>query len=88
MEGQATAEAATTSKEEVTTMNANVGNPDKIARIVLGLVAAVVAFAVGAGSVLGIVLLVVAAVLIVTALTGFCPLYRVLHISTDKARAH
>jgi hypothetical protein len=75
-----------TNSKEVDQMNANVGSPDKIARIVAGVVAAVVAFMVGAGSALGLVLLLVAAVLIVTAVTGFCPLYRVFGVSTCKVR--
>jgi hypothetical protein len=69
-------------------MNANVGNADKLIRLVLAVVAAVVAFSVGAGSALGIVLLVVAAVLLVTAAVGFCPLYRVIGMSTCKVKAH
>ncbi len=67
-------------------MTANVGSPDKVARIVLGVVAAIVAFLAGAGSVLGIVLLVVAGVLIVTAVTGFCPLYRLVGVNTCKVK--
>ena len=55
-------------------MNTNVGSTDKMVRIGLAVAAAVLAFVVGAGSVGGIVLLVVAAVLGVTALVGFCPL--------------
>ncbi|MEZ5093468.1 DUF2892 domain-containing protein [Nocardioides sp.] len=69
-------------------MTTNVGSPDKIARIVLGVVAAVVAFLVGPASVLGIILFVVAAILVVTALTGFCPLYRIVGINTCKISAH
>lgn len=69
-------------------MNANVGNADKLIRLVLAVVAAVVAFSVGAGSALGIVLLVVAAVLLVTAAVGFCPLYRLIGMSTCKVKAH
>ena len=65
-------------------MNTNVGSTDKMIRIVAGIVAAVVAFLVGAGSVLGIVLLVVAAVMLVTAFTGFCPLYRLIGVNTCK----
>ncbi len=63
-------------------MTKNVGNADKIIRILLAVVAAILAFVVGAGSVGGIVLLVVAAVLLVTALVGFCPLYRLFGMST------
>lgn len=67
-------------------MRTNVGRTDKIIRLVLGIVAAVIAFVVGAGSVPGIILLVVAAVLIVTAFVGFCPLYRLLGINTCRVR--
>ena len=67
-------------------MTANVGSTDKVIRLVLALAVVVVAFVAGISSVLGIVLLVVGAVLGVTALTGFCPLYRVLGMSTCPAR--
>ncbi len=69
-------------------MNANVGTPDKLIRIVIGVVAAIAAFSAGVGSVLGIVLLVVAAIMLVTAFTGFCPIYRLLGVSTGKVRTH
>lgn len=65
-------------------MNTNVGSTDKMVRIGLAVAAAVLAFVVGAGSVGGIVLLVAAAVLGVTALVGFCPLYRLFGINTCK----
>ncbi len=64
-------------------MPKNVGNTDKVIRIVLAAVAAVLAFVVGAGSVGGILLLVVAAVLLVTALVGTCPLYLPFRINTN-----
>lgn len=63
-------------------MTANVGTSDRVVRLVLALLAVVGAVLVGASSALGIVLLVVAAVLVVTAAVGFCPLYRVLGMST------
>ncbi len=67
-------------------MTANEGTLDRVVRVVLAVVAAIVGFAVGAGSALGIVLLIVAAGLLVTGLVGFCPLYRVLGLSTAKAK--
>lgn len=67
-------------------MNANVGSTDKVIRLVLALVAVVAAVVVGISSALGVVLLVVGAVLAVTAMTGFCPLYRVLGLSTCPVR--
>ncbi len=63
-------------------MTPNVGSTDRTIRLVLGVLAVVAAFLTGAGSALGIVLLVVAAVLVVTAAVGFCPLYRLLGAST------
>ena len=45
------------------------------------------AFAVGFGSVGGIILAVVGVVMLVTAAVGFCPLYRVFGISTCKVPA-
>ena len=67
-------------------MTANVGSTDKIVRLVLALVAVVFAFLTGIATALGIVLLVVGVVLAATAFTGFCPIYRVLGMSTCPAR--
>ncbi|HUX04688.1 MAG TPA: DUF2892 domain-containing protein [Acidimicrobiales bacterium] len=63
-------------------MGRNVGSLDRIVRIVLGVGAVIWALAVGSSSALGIVLWIVAAILVLTSLSGFCPLYRVLKIST------
>ncbi len=67
-------------------MNANVGSADKIVRLVIAVVAAVLAFVVGAGSVGGIILLVVAVVMLGTAAVGFCPLYRLFGMNTCKVK--
>ena len=67
-------------------MTANVGSTDKIVRLVLALLAVVGAFLTGIGTALGVVLLVVGVVLAVTAFTGFCPIYRVLGMSTSPTR--
>ena len=64
------------------TMDTNVGSRDKQIRLVAAVVAVVAAFAIGIGSVLGIVLVIVGVVLGVTAVTGFCPLYRAFGMST------
>ena len=60
----------------------NESTTDRVLRVTGAVVAGVIALLVGAGSILGIVLLVVAVVLLVTAASGFCPLYRVLGMST------
>jgi hypothetical protein len=67
-------------------MNANVGSTDKMVRVVLALAAFVFAFVIGIGSAVGVVLLAAGVVLAATALTGFCPLYRVLGMSTCPVR--
>jgi uncharacterized membrane protein len=68
-------------------MTTNEGNTDRVLRAVLGVLAVAAAFLLGIGSVLGVVLLVVGGVLLVTAATGFCPLYRVLGMSTCRVPA-
>jgi len=44
--------------------------------------AIVIAVLVGAGSILGIVLFAVAAIMLATSAIGYCPLYTLLHIDT------
>jgi hypothetical protein len=63
-------------------MQANEGTIDRIIRAILAVAALAGAVALGFGSVGGVLLLVVGAVLAVTAAVGFCPLYRVLGVST------
>ena len=63
-------------------MSTNESPIDRVIRVVIAVAAVVVAFVVGASSVLGIILFVVAAIMLVTAATGFCPLYRLIGVST------
>ncbi len=65
-------------------MNANVGKLDRIVRIVAGIVLAVLYFNGTLTGTLGVVLLVVGIVLILTALIKFCPLYRVIGMSSCR----
>ena len=69
-------------------MTTSEGTADRSIRVALAVAAVVGAVLVGASTVLGIVLLVVAGVLLLTAATGFCPLYRVLGISTCRVPAN
>lgn len=63
-------------------MTVNEGSVDRIVRAVVG-VALLAAWVFGwIGGTLAIVLGVVALVLLVTAAVGFCPLYRILGMST------
>jgi Inner membrane protein YgaP-like, transmembrane domain len=62
-------------------MSRNISTLDRGLRsFVVAPAAIVVAFVVGAGSVGGIVLFVLAAVMLATSSVGFCPLYRLLHL--------
>jgi hypothetical protein len=63
-------------------MTTNEGTLDRIIRAVLGVAALVGALAIGISTAGGVALLVVGGILVVTAAVGFCPLYRVLGIST------
>lgn len=63
-------------------MQANEGTTDRIIRAGIAIVAAVLAIVVGPGSIGGIVLWIVAAIMAVTALVGMCPICRLLGLST------
>lgn len=65
----------------------NMGTADRIVRLVIGAAALVVSYAFAWGStggtIVGVGLLVVAAIMLVTATVGYCPTYQLLHISTN-----
>jgi uncharacterized membrane protein len=66
-------------------MSTNESTLDRIIRGIVGAIALVLAVVVGVGSVGGILMIVVGGILVVTAAVGFCPLYRILGLSTAKA---
>lgn len=68
-------------------MPRNESTIDRWVRVLLAVLAGAVALAVSAGTVLEVLLLVVAAVLLITAATGFCPLYRLAGLSTQHGSA-
>ena len=63
-------------------MKKTVGTLDKVIRIVVAIAALIVAFAIGASTALGIILLVVAMILLITGFSGYCPVYSVLKVDT------
>ncbi len=67
-------------------MTQNMGPIDRAARVVVAFALALLSLSVGFGTVTGIVLLVVAGILLVTATVGFCPLYALVHTSTRSRR--
>ena len=70
-------------------MEINVGNTDRLVRMVIGLVAAVAGIAIVGGvveasPVIGGIALVVVVVLLATGATQKCPIYRGIGFSTSK----
>lgn len=63
-------------------MKKNEGNIDRIVRAVVAVVAVGGAAAVGFATLGGVVLLAVAAIMALTAASGFCPIYRLVGIDT------
>ena len=55
-------------------MTRNEGNIDRLARGVVAIITLILAFAVGIGSVVGVVIVLVGVVMAITAAVGFCPL--------------
>lgn len=63
----------------------NVGNVDKVIRIILAIGAVYLYMSGMVTGALGVVLLVISVTLILTSVLSFCPLYKVFGISTCKA---
>ena len=64
-------------------MSKNMSNLDRGLRaFVVAPLAIVLAFVVGAGSIFGIVLFAIAAIMLATSAIGYCPLYTLLHLNT------
>ena len=66
-------------------MKKNVGSADKIIRYVIAVVALYFAYK-GVESPWNYILYLVAGIMVVTAVTGTCPLFSVFGISTDKSK--
>lgn len=65
-------------------MKKNMGGTDRMIRIVIAIIAAILYFTGTVPGTLGIILLVVAGVFLLTSFLNFCPLYTVLGINTKK----
>jgi hypothetical protein len=65
-------------------MKKNMGTIDKVVRLLVAVVFAVLYFTHVVSGTFGIVLLVLAGVFILTSLVGICPLYLLFGISTAK----
>ena len=67
-------------------MKKNMGSADKIVRLVIAAIIAILYFTNTITGTLGIVLLVLAAVFVLTSLISFCPLYLPFGINTCKLK--
>ena len=65
-------------------MKENMGNVDRIVRVLIAVVIAILFFTKVISGTLGIVLLVLGGVFLLTSLVGFCPLYAPFGIKTCK----
>ena len=63
-------------------MKKNMGTTDKVIRIIIAIVLAILFFTKIITGTLGIVLLVVAGIFVLTSLISFCPLYTIFGCST------
>jgi len=69
-------------------MKLNMGNTDRIVRLVIAVLLAIGAALAGFGTVGGIILLILAAVMLITSAVGFCPLYAPFKFSTKHTPAN
>lgn len=67
-------------------MKKNMGNLDRILRIVFALAMAILYFSNIITGVLGVVLLVVAGIFVLTSLVSFCPLYTLIGLNTCDSK--
>lgn len=63
-------------------MKRNMGNTDKIIRIIVAVVIAALFFTNVISGTLGIILLVLAGIFVLTSLVNFCPIYAIFGAST------
>jgi len=66
-------------------MKTNESGLDRIIRAIVGIIFLALYFTGTVTGTLGIVLIVLGAVLLLTGIVGFCPLYALLKINTNKA---
>jgi len=67
-------------------MKKNMGNSDRIIRLLIAAVIGILYFTNTVTGTLGIVLLVFAGIFIITSLVGFCPLYKLVGLNTCSAK--
>lgn len=67
-------------------MKKNMGSTDRIIRLIIAAIIGILYFTDYLTGTLGIILLALAAILVLTSLIGFCPLYKPIHLNTREHR--
>ena len=67
-------------------MKKNMGDADRVIRILLAVIFSALYFTGTVTGILGIVLLVAGGIFLLTSLVGVCPLYSIIGVSTCKAK--
>lgn len=68
-------------------MKKNMGSTDKVVRIIIAAIIAVLYFTNVISGTLGLILLILAVIFVLTSLISFCPLYAPFGISTSKSKS-
>lgn len=67
-------------------MEKNMGNADRIVRIILAIIFGILYFTHSVNTILGLILFIIGIVFLLTSLIGFCPLYLAIGVKTCKAK--
>lgn len=65
-------------------LNKNMGQADRIIRLILAAIFVILYFTGTVSGALGVILLVLAVIFVVTSVVSFCPLYTLFKLSTRK----
>lgn len=68
-------------------MKKNVGNTDRIIRLIIAVVVAILFFNNIIAGTLGIILMVLAVIFVLTSLISFCPIYAIFGMSTCPVKS-
>ena len=67
-------------------MKTNVGSIDRVLRVLIAVAASILYFTETVEGTLGYIVLAVGAIMLLTALIGFCPIYSIVGLSTCKTK--
>ena len=67
-------------------MKKNMGKTDRMIRLIIAVVAAILYFTGTIAGTLGLVALIVSVIFVLTSLISFCPLYKLLGLSSTKGK--